>query len=121
MVSFDMLRTGRYPLLRRLALVVAVAQGLLYAGAPFAEAQLEHPPQPAGIERNHTHACTALHQPDKCVFCQLATMRARRAEAVAVSAGGRTTAVRTAGRETLEPERSVHRPTRSRAPPVFLG
>ncbi len=122
MLSFDMQRTsGRLNWIRRLACVFAVGQGLLYAALPFAEARMEHPPATAGYESRHSHDCVALHQPDKCVFCQLATMRARRTDAVLVRAEGRTVLVGAPNRGTAEPERFVHRSTLSRAPPSSLA
>ncbi|MBI1722590.1 MAG: hypothetical protein HYR48_01640 [Gemmatimonadetes bacterium] len=113
--------SGRLDVFRRLALVFATAQGLLYAALPFAEARLEKPPAQAGIESHHSHDCVPLHQPDKCVFCQLATLRAGKTDPMSVRAEGRTVAVRASGREVREPERRVHRPTRSRAPPASLA
>ena len=104
-----------------MALVFAVGQGLLYASLPFAEARMEHPPATAGVESRHSHDCVPLHQPDKCAFCQLATMRARRTEAVSVQAEGRTVLVGATNGGTAEPERLVHRPTHSRAPPSSLA
>lgn len=122
MLSFDMLRTsGRLALFRRLALVVATFQGLLYATLPFAEARLEQTPAQAGIERGHTGQCTPLHQPDQCVFCQLATLRARRTDAASVRVEGRTLAVRVPGPRSEEPRRGQPRPTRSRSPPASLA
>lgn len=122
MLSFDMPRSsGRLALFRRLALVFATAQGLLYAALPFAEARLERPPVQAGIERNHSDKCAPLHQPDKCIFCQLATLRARRTEGVSVRAEGRTVAVRVAAPRSEEPQRGQPRPTRSRSPPTSLA
>lgn len=122
MLSFDMLGTsGRLSWIRRWAFVFALGQGLLYAALPFAEARVDRPPATAGFESRHSHDCVPLHQPDKCVFCQLATMRARRTDAVAVRAEGRTVLVGGPNGATHEPERLVHRPTLSRAPPSSLA
>lgn len=122
MLCFDMLGTsGRYALFRRLALVVAFAQGLLYAAAPFAEAQLDRAPARAGIERSHSPECTRLHQPDKCAFCQLATARARRTDGATLRASGRTVLVRITGGQPAEPQLVEPCPTRSRAPPTTFA
>lgn len=122
MLCFNMLRaSGRYALFRRLALVVAFAQGSLYAAAPFAEAQLDRAPAGAGIERSHSAECTRLHQPDKCAFCQLATARARRTDGPTLQASGRTVLVRITGGQPAEPELVEPCPTRSRAPPTTFA
>ena len=122
MLSFDMPRTsGPTSWIRRLAFVFAVGQGLLYAALPLAEARMEHPPAQAGFESRHSHYCVPLHHPDKCIFCQLATMRARRTDAVSVRVEGRVVAVGTPIGETGDPERFIYRPTRSRAPPLPLA
>jgi hypothetical protein len=122
MLSFAMLGTsGRRTPFRHLALLVALAQGLLFAAAPFAEARLEHAPRQAGIERRHTHACTPLHQPDKCAFCQLGTARARRTDAVTLEAGGRIVLIRFVGSRPAEPPVAELHAPRSRAPPTTLA
>ena len=111
---------GRFPLVRRLALVLGTAQAFAYAAAPFAEARVEHAPAAAAIEAGHSADCVKLHRPDTCVFCQLGSMRARHAECARLPAAGRILAAGHSAPSTVQPARVAHHRSHSRAPPASL-
>lgn len=122
MLSFDMLGFGaRSKGLRRLALVLASLQSLAYAGAPVAEAHADRRSQAVDIESSHSKSCTPLHQPDKCIFCQLGSVRARHCERVALEVGAQERRAVSAVPRPAAPQRIEARPTRSRAPPLVLA
>jgi hypothetical protein len=67
--------TGGSWFVRGLWLALVTAQTLVYAAAPLVEARPEVASDRPAFEVAHSEACSTLHSPADCLFCQAAHQR----------------------------------------------
>jgi hypothetical protein len=66
---------GKSGIVRGLWLALVTAQTLVYSAAPLVEARPEIAGDHPALEVAHSEACSTLHRPADCLFCQAVHQR----------------------------------------------